>query len=272
MDNWRGLVVPCPLPIIHRQLLIAMHPSQMHYFPLTWPFGLALFVVFAVVVALIELGILRYAFAKVGVESRYIIGLLFLSLLGSSINIPILELPAEQVVSDQIVQYAGVYWIVPAVQEWPRTVIAINVGGAVIPIILSIGLLVQHNLYLRGLLATLIVALVVHWLAQPIKGVGIAVPTFIPPVVAAASAMLLAWNRAAPLAYIAGSLGTLIGADLMNLDKLRGLGAPVASIGGAGTFDGIFVAGVLAVLLIPSFGLPTKPTPPVEPPTSDAMV
>jgi uncharacterized membrane protein len=44
-------------------------------------------------------------------------------------------------------------------------------------------------------------------------------------------------------------MGTLIGADLTNLDKIRGLGAPVASIGGAGTFDGIFLTGILAVLL-----------------------
>ena len=62
-------------------------------------------------------------------------------------------------------------------------------------------------------------------------------------------ALLLSREFAAPLAYIGGSLGTLIGADLTNLDKVRGLGAPVASIGGAGTFDGIFLTGILAVLL-----------------------
>ena len=44
-------------------------------------------------------------------------------------------------------------------------------------------------------------------------------------------------------------MGTLIGADLLNLDKISGLGAPVASIGGAGTFDGIFLIGIMAVLL-----------------------
>ena len=60
---------------------------------------------------------------------------------------------------------------------------------------------------------------------------------------------MLALGTAAPLAYIAGSLGTLIGADLSNLGRVRGLGAPVASIGGAGTFDGIFLTGILAVLL-----------------------
>jgi hypothetical protein len=61
--------------------------------------------------------------------------------------------------------------------------------------------------------------------------------------------VILSREDSAPLAYIAGSLGTLIGADLTNLDKVRGLGAPVASIGGAGTFDGIFLTGILAVLL-----------------------
>jgi uncharacterized membrane protein len=59
---------------------------------------------------------------------------------------------------------------------------------------------------------------------------------------------LSSWNPA-PLAYIAGSLGTLIGADLMNLGRVRSLGAPVASIGGAGKFDGIFLTGFVAVLL-----------------------
>jgi uncharacterized membrane protein len=68
--------------------------------------------------------------------------------------------------------------------------------------------------------------------------------------------MLLSREDCAPLAYIAGSLGTLIGADLTNLDKVRGLGAPVAWIGGAGTFDGIFLTGILAVLLANLYARP----------------
>jgi uncharacterized membrane protein len=62
-------------------------------------------------------------------------------------------------------------------------------------------------------------------------------------------ALLLSRRHAAPLAYVSGSLGTLIGADLLNLDKLQGLGAPIASIGGAGTFDGVFLVGIVAVLI-----------------------
>ena len=92
-------------------------------------------------------------------------------------------------------------------------------------------------------------ATIVHMMAQPVRGMGIAVPTFIPPLVAATTALLLSRRSAPALAYVAGSLGTLIGADLLNLDKIHGLGAPVASIGGAGTFDGIFLTGILAVLL-----------------------
>jgi uncharacterized membrane protein len=75
------------------------------------------------------------------------------------------------------------------------------------------------------------------------------VPVLAPPLITAVVAVLLSRRLAGPLAYVSGSLGTLIGADLLNLDKLHGLGAPIASIGGAGTFDGIFVTGILAALL-----------------------
>jgi uncharacterized membrane protein len=108
-------------------------------------------------------------------------------------------------------------------------------------------------LWVSAAIATAAVALVLHWLATPVPGLGIAVPVFLPALVTAVVALVLSRRDAAPLAYIAGSMGTLIGADLTNLDKVRGLGAPVASIGGAGTFDGIFLTGILAVLLASIF-------------------
>jgi uncharacterized membrane protein len=92
-------------------------------------------------------------------------------------------------------------------------------------------------------------ALLTFRLARPLKGVGIALPAFIPPVAAALFSLLIAYNDAPVVAYISGTVGTLIGADLLNLKKIGKLGAPVASIGGAGTFDGIFLNGVFAVLL-----------------------
>ena len=226
-----------------------MRPSSLHFFPLAFPFIFLFFVLISIAVAAIEVGLLEYAYAKMGIDRRYVFTLLLLSLLGSAVNIPVAELPPEQVVSGQEILFFGMRYVIPVVEEWPRTIIAVNVGGAVVPVLLSLYLLVKNRLYGRGLVGVAVVAVVVHWLAQPIPGVGIAVPMFVPPVVAALTAFLLTRETAPALAYIAGSLGTLIGADLLNLGKLQGLGAPVASIGGAGTFDGIFLTGILAVLL-----------------------
>ena len=86
-------------------------------------------------------------------------------------------------------------------------------------------------------------------MARPVKGLGIALPGFLPPIMAALIALILDYRSAPAIAYVAGTLGTLIGADMLHLKKISGLGAPVASIGGAGTFDGIFLNGILAVLL-----------------------
>src|SRR6516162_8397538 len=158
--------------------------------------------------------------------------------------------------SDQVVDFFGMRYAVPGVGHWKGTVVAVNVGAAVIPTLMSIYLPMKRELWVKGVLATAIVALVIHWMADPVPGLGIAVPVFVPVVVTAIVAMLLSREDSAPLAYIAGSLGTLIGADLTNLDKVRGLGAPVASIGGAGTFDGIFLTGILAVLLASLYARP----------------
>jgi uncharacterized membrane protein len=226
-----------------------MRPSHLHFFPLTPPFVLGLVILVGVLIALIEVGILEYAYEKMGVNRRYVFTLLIVSLLGSYVNIPVAELPAEQVLSGQEVTFFGMRYAVPRVEEWPRTIIAVNVGGAVIPTLLSLYLLVKHKLYAQSLAGIVIVTVIVHWLAQPVRGVGIAVPTFLPPLVAAGTALLLSRRFAPPLAYISGSLGCLIGADLLNLGQIHGLAAPVASIGGAGTFDGIFLTDILAVLL-----------------------
>jgi len=128
-------------------------------------------------------------------------------------------------------------------------VIAVNMGGAVIPALLSLYLLVKNRMWRNGLVATAVITAIIHMLAYPVPGVGIAVPVLVPPIATALVAVLIARENAAALAYVSGSLGTLIGADLLNLDTVRGLGAPVVTIGGAGTFDGIFLTGIMAVLL-----------------------
>jgi len=223
--------------------------SQYHYLPLTPEFFSILVGLFVIVLLLVQLGVLRYAYMRLGMSSGAALLLLLASLVGSYFNIPVAELPGERVMSGEVIDFFGMRYVVPVVENWPGTLIAVNVGGAVIPVLVSLYLLARHALWIRGVVATAVVALVIHWFADPVRGVGIAVPVFLPALITAVLAVVLARERAAPLAYVAGSLGTLIGADLTNLDKISDLGAPVASIGGAGTFDGIFVTAILAVLL-----------------------
>ena len=223
-----------------------MQFSSFHYLP---PLFLVLALVFAAAVVILQIGILGYAYEKMGISRRAAYAILFLSLLGASINIPVAELPGQQVMGTKEVQYWGVRYLVPVIEQWPGTVLAVNVGGAIIPTILSIYLMVKNQIYGSAALGVVIVAAVVHYLAEPIPQMGIAVPVFIPPIVSAIVAVSLSRDYAAPLAYISGCLGTLVGADLLNLNMLGQLGASIASIGGAGTFDGVFLTGILAVLL-----------------------
>ncbi len=226
-----------------------MQVSPLHYLPLSLPFFSALAGVLAVLWVLLEIGAFSYAYTRLGLNPRMALLVLLVSLIGSYINIPVAELPEQQVAAGRLVDYFGIQYVVPVVVSWPGTIIAVNVGGAVIPTVVSALLLVRHRLWIQGPLAVICVAIVSHLLAHPIYGLGIAVPIFVPALATAVTAILLSRRHAPPLAYIAGSCGTLVGADLLNLGKLQGLGAPVASIGGAGTFDGIFLTGVLAVLI-----------------------
>jgi uncharacterized membrane protein len=222
--------------------------GQMQYLPLAGPFFAILVGLFLLVVVLIQINVLRYAYTRLGVSSGTALLLLLASLIGSYVNIPVYEFQDREVLSWHEVSYYGVQYLVPVVGQ-PGTVIALNVGGAVIPTLLSLYLLAKNDMWIRGVITTAIVAVIVYALAEPVQGVGIAVPIFVPPVATAITAVLIARQHAAVLAYAGGSLGTLIGADLLNLGVVRGLGAPVASIGGAGTFDGIFLTGIVAVLL-----------------------
>jgi uncharacterized membrane protein len=232
--------------------------DRLQYLPLGAKHFSLLVVIFFVLVAWVEVRALRLAYLRIGLGPQAAILLLMASLAGSYLNIPVARLSPEQVMSGQEVDFFGMRYVIPVVVRWPGTIIAVNVGGAVIPTLLSFYLYVRNELWIRGIIAIACVAAVCHFLAQPVPGVGIALPVFVPPLSTAVVALLLSRRYAAPLAYIGGSMGTLVGADLLNLGKMQGLGAPVASIGGAGTFDGIFLTGILAVLLASIFNPPVR--------------
>jgi uncharacterized membrane protein len=130
------------------------------------------------------------------------------------------------------------------------TVVSINVGGALIPVGFCIYLLSTKPLPpLDVFLGTIIVTAISYAVSRPIRGMGIGMPILLAPLAAALTALVLNPSFSAPLAYICGTLGVLIGADLLHLKDINKLATPIASIGGAGTFDGIFFTGIIAVLL-----------------------
>src|SRR5262245_32707500 len=139
--------------------------SQYHYLPLTPEFFSILVGLFLILLVLIQLGALRYAYMRLGMSPGAALVLLAASLVGSYFNIPVAQLPGQRVMSGEVIDFFGMRYVVPVVANWPGTVIAVNVGGAVIPVLVSFYLLVRHSLWIRALVATAVVALVIHWSA-----------------------------------------------------------------------------------------------------------
>lgn len=217
-----------------------------------------LFIFFALVilVAFIFFGLVSAAFGRIGFSARGVILLLIATLAGSFINIPLVTLKSrEPVITNTYVTVFGMTYRVPAVTQGERkTVIAVNVGGALIPVAVSLYVLWQFPQTVGfAVVGIALVGIISHLIARPVKGVGIVSPAFLAPIVAAVFALAITFQfpsvNVFALAYVSGVLGTLIGADITNLRVIKGLGAPVASIGGAGTFDGVFLSGIIAVLL-----------------------
>ena len=96
-----------------------MHMSQLNYLPLHPAFFSILVGLFVVLFLLLQLGALRYAFMRIGLSSGAALALLVGSLIGSYFNIPIAELPEQQVLSGQDLYYYGMRYAVPLVVEWP---------------------------------------------------------------------------------------------------------------------------------------------------------
>ncbi|HEY1941854.1 MAG TPA: DUF1614 domain-containing protein [Roseiarcus sp.] len=227
-----------------------MGSSHLFYLPAELLLYVLLGGFIVVLLVLLQIGLLNRAYRRLGLEPRVAMLVLLASLVGSYINIPLFQLPDAPVVARKaIIDIFGVPYYVPQVVDWPGVIVAVNVGGAVIPTLLSIYLVFHNRVFIQAAIAVAVVAYIVHQLATPVPGVGISVPLIAPPLIAALTAVALSRVYPAALSYIGGCMGVLVGADLLNLDKLQTLGAPVASIGGAGAFDGVFLTGVVAVLL-----------------------
>lgn len=210
---------------------------------------LYLVILSTLLIIILQLGIFGIVLAKLGLSPNSAVLLFVSTLLGSFINLPLFSMNAstEEFTKNHPIPRSLINPI-PLLKG--KTIVAVNVGGALIPVFFSIYLISLHSVIsLQFIPAIMMVTVISYIFSRPIKGLGIGIPIFIAPVSAALSALIISPEHSAPLAYICGTLGVLIGADLFRLKDIKHIGAPVAVIGGAGTFDGIFFTGIIAVLL-----------------------
>ncbi len=174
--------------------------------------------------------------------------LFLLIVLGSFINIPLYRKRGKFVVGTY--SFFGVMY---QIVERRDIVIAVNLGGCIIPTILALWLLMEiptEAFFITFLICTA----VMYSVARPVPNVGIAVPMFIPPIISSFTSYVVIVFSGLPLiilpklAFSAGVLSALFGADILHLKDIEKIGSGVVSIGGAGTFDGIFLTGVFSVI------------------------
>lgn len=201
------------------------------------------------------------AFQMVGFSHWNATLAVFGSILGSLVDLPLMSNP----VSAYPAWYMTVMSLSP--ESFPTTFhslyLAVNLGGCIIPLAISAHLLIKRQSSIgKSFLGIAVVAAITYYAAEAIPGQGIVLPFWLSPLLAAVAGLVLAggYRGSPPLAYISGTIGTLIGADILSvltpgvlpalspleLNRAQPL---VLSIGGAGVFDGIFLTGIIAVLL-----------------------
>jgi uncharacterized membrane protein len=217
--------------------------------------GLGLFLAFLVLLPLFLADAVLAALARLGLSagvSAFVAAGIFL---GGAVNIPIRRVAGRVDAALPPTALFGLERLVPQLApQRTYTVIAVNVGGALVPTAVAIYQLKLLAAAGAGALVAVVAAIALNtvvcwWVAKPIPNVGIGVPPLVPPLVAALSAMLLAPSAAPNVAFVAGVMGPLLGADLLHLRDVPKITTGQASIGGAGTFDGIVLSGLFATLL-----------------------
>ncbi len=187
-----------------------------------------------------------------GIGKREAMLIFMMIAVGSFINIPIYEKEGSRV------EYVyDVFGFIYAVRRRGKIVVAVNLGGCIFPAILAAKALADSLRHLDAAVvaASMFFATVASYrVARPVRGVGIVMPMIAPPLIAVSTALiavLMSGSGVAilpKLSFAIGVFSTLVGADILHLPEIEKVGDGVVSIGGAGTFDGIFLTGVFAVL------------------------
>ena len=200
--------------------------------------------------AMLQIHLFEIAFVKLGLTPEAASFLLLGTLLGSGINLPVYSLHTKKTGHLVMSPDRKMIWEIFQPLKEGKIVIAVNVGGCLIPVGLCLYFISLQVLdpikIMAGILA---ITALSYKFSRLIPGLGVGMPVFLAPLTSALLALVLDPEHAAHLAYISGVFGVLVGADILRLKTIAELGTPVAAIGGAGTFDGIFLTGIIAALL-----------------------
>jgi uncharacterized membrane protein len=199
-------------------------------------------------IMMVQFGMLTIAFDKLGLSQDSALLLFITILAGSMINLPLFSMKSSPPNLDEIPPQLRELW-----RQQPftgTTTVYVNAGGCIVPVVFSFFLLKNSALSFNTVVAGVAAVSVLSYaISRRVPGVGLGMPILLAPIVAALVSFMLDPEHAAPLAYISGTLGVLIGADLLHIKDIKQMGSPFASIGGAGSFDGIFLTGIVAALL-----------------------
>ncbi len=221
----------------------------MIYLPVSVLLFLLLLLLFPFIWIAVALDVVEVAVAKLGFSPNVAFLLFAAVLVGSLINIPLYKVESiTPVIPNFRDMWLQQFWGIPLHKVRKKTIVALNVGGGLIPVLLAIYELTRSN-PIAIFWVTVIVTIVSYYSAQIVPGIGIQMNALIPPLTAAISAVLIAEPLASSVAFAGGILGTLIGADLLHLKEIERMSAGVLSIGGAGVFDGIAMCGLFSLLL-----------------------
>ena len=221
----------------------------MIYLPVSLFLFLLLLLLLPFIWIAVAVEVIEIAVAKLGFSPGVAVMIFVAVLLGSMINIPLYQVESTiTIVPDFMELWLRQFWGLPLHKVRQHTIVALNVGGGLIPVLVALYQLIRSDT-LAILAVTVIVTIVSYYSAHIVPGIGIQINALNSPLTAVLTAVLIAEPQASSVALAGGILGTLIGADLLHLKEIERMSPGVLSIGGAGVFDGIAMCGLFALLL-----------------------
>jgi uncharacterized membrane protein len=210
------------------------------------------------IIPLLILGVIGAAFTRLGFSWISALAIALLMLFGSFVNIPVYKIRRDMIrIAPPDSSVFGEYSQSNPSPVWDTT-IAINLGGAVIPIAVSLYVLYQAilitgtSLLFSVCVAIILVASITFVSTRYLPGSGIQVSLIIPGLTALLAGLMLSGGTglaAAVTAFVSGIAGTLVGGNIAQLFRIKDLDVPSVSIGGAGTFGAVFICCILPALI-----------------------